>query len=38
MSTRRSRKSWRRTIAEGVAMIVAVLAVALVAHAAHLLR
>ena len=36
--TRRERKSWSRTIAEGVAMIAVVLLVGLVAHAAHLLR
>jgi hypothetical protein len=32
------RKSWTRTIAEGLAMIAAVLLIGLVAHAAHLLR
>jgi hypothetical protein len=35
---RRERKSWSRTIAEGVAMIAVVLLIGLVAHAAHLLR
>lgn len=34
----RGRKSWGRTIAEGVAMILAVLLIGLVAHAAHLIR
>ncbi len=32
------RKTWSRTIVEGVAMIGVVLLVGLVAHAAHLLR
>lgn len=34
----RRRKSWTRTIAEGLGMIVVVLLIGLVAHAAHLLR
>jgi hypothetical protein len=35
---RHERKSWSRTIAEGVLMIAVVLLIGLVAHAAHLLR
>ena len=35
---KRGRKSWSRTIVEGIVMIAAVLLIGLVAHAAHLLR
>ena len=38
MSANRTRKSWGRTIFEGVAMIAAVLLIGLVAHASHLIR
>jgi hypothetical protein len=38
MNARNSRKSWSRTIAEGVVMIGIVLLIGLVAHASHLLR
>jgi|CXWL01.1.fsa_nt_gi hypothetical protein len=38
MKAGNTRKSWGRTIAEGVVMIAAVLLIGLVAHAAHLIR